>query len=30
MGYALNTAEANQILRAIKEEYDVYAPKRFP
>ena len=30
MGYVLNTQEANQILRALGQEYDIYAPKRFP
>lgn len=29
MGYTLNTAQANQVLDALRKDYTVYAPKRF-
>lgn len=29
MGYTLNTAQANQVLAALRKDYTVYAPKRF-
>lgn len=30
MSYMLKTTRANQILAAMRERYDIYAPKRFP
>ncbi|MEG1857325.1 MAG: anaerobic sulfite reductase subunit AsrA [Pseudoflavonifractor sp.] len=30
MGYSLNVAQADEVLRALKQDYRVYAPKRFP
>ena len=30
MGYCLNAAQADQVLSALRKDYRVYAPKRFP
>lgn len=30
MGYSLNAAQADQVLSALRQDYRVYAPKRFP
>lgn len=30
MGYSLTAAQAEQVLAAIRRDYRVYAPKRFP
>lgn len=30
MGYSLTNAQANQILQALRKDYRVYAPRRFP
>ena len=30
MDYVLNTAQAEEVLRALKKDYCIYAPKRFP
>ncbi|MFR4560863.1 MAG: 4Fe-4S dicluster domain-containing protein [Flavonifractor plautii] len=30
MGYSLNAAQAEAVLQALKQNYSVYAPKRFP
>lgn len=30
MGYSLNAVQAEAVLQALKQNYSVYAPKRFP
>lgn len=30
MGYKIDTARVNEILKSLSKEYDIYAPKRFP
>ena len=30
MGFSLNAAQADQVLSALRKDYRVYAPKRFP
>ena len=30
MGYSLNAVQAEAVLQALKQNYSIYAPKRFP